>query len=151
LLTALNGQVELALLEVPTADHRQHASVPGIDCDERRRRPVCVRQPLVDRFLREPLNVEVDRCVDLESGPEDLSRSVIGNELLLDVLGEVGLATPRGRQAHLVGVRQLRLVRGQRVLTGDQVLVDHEAEDSRAAQARTPRVLDRVERTRACR
>ena len=52
LALALHGEVELALVEVLAADHREHVAGARVDRDERGRRPLRVGQPLVDRLPR---------------------------------------------------------------------------------------------------
>ena len=92
------------------ADHREHLPVPGVDRDERRLRAVRLRvSHLSIASRRELLEAEVDRRVHLEPAAEHLAGSVVVDELLLDVLGEVLAPGPlRPRQVDVVGAREQR-------------------------------------------
>jgi hypothetical protein len=151
LALALDREVELALVEVPSADHCEDAPVPRIHRHERRRRPVLVGQPLSNRVLGESLQLEVDGRIDLQAVAEYGPRPVVGHELLLDVLGEVRLVALPGRQVDVLRLRQRDPVRLDGVGPRDEALLDHEVEDGGAAEAGAGGVLDRIERARACR
>ena len=60
----LRGEVELALAEVPSPDHCDHAAVARVDRDERGSRPFGIGEPLRDRAPRRLLQREVDRRRD---------------------------------------------------------------------------------------
>ena len=89
LTLALDGEVELALGEVATAVHREHATVARVDGHERRRRAVVLGQPLRDRLARESLETEVDGRADAHAAAEDPRGAERVDELLLHVVREV--------------------------------------------------------------
>ena len=101
---ALDREVELALRG---SSCRRSSRAPGrtrVDGDERRRGPSCWSATC--RSPRAPASAaEVDRRVHLEAAAEDLARAVVGDQLLLHVLGEVLRRAARTRQAYVVGAR----------------------------------------------
>ena len=70
---ALDGEVELALVEVVAADHREHGAVARVDRDERRRRARPGRQPLRRSPRARASGAEVDRRRHLQAAAEDLA------------------------------------------------------------------------------
>ena len=141
---ALDGEVELALREARAADHREHPPVPGIDGDERRLRPVLLRQPLVDRIAGELLEAQVDGRVDLETAAEHLAGSVVRDELSLHVLGKVLGRPANPGQVNLVGAGQRPAARRLELLAGDQALAEHQREHRVSPLTRRGRARDRV-------
>src|SRR5581483_6395370 len=147
LALALDGEVELALVEVPPAEHGQHAPVAWIDGDERRRRAARVGQPLGDRVARDLLQVEVDGRAYAQAAAEDPSRPVPVDEQLLHVAGEVGcrrVGRERAREPDALRRRQRGRVGGPQLRRRDVLELEYVLEDVPAARLREARVRDRV-------
>ena len=100
----LRGQVELALAEVPSSEHRLDRARVGLDRDECGRRPVGVAQDTLDRRARELLELEVDRRRHLEPAAEDAPCAVLLDELVLDVVDEVLSRALGPGKPHVLGV-----------------------------------------------
>jgi hypothetical protein len=106
-------------VEAAPADHGEDAAVTRIDGDERCGRAVLFGQPLLDRLLGESLDLEVDRGVDLQPCAKDGSGPVVGEQLLLHVLGEVGLAALPGGQLNVLRLGEPHVVCLDGILPGD--------------------------------
>ena len=104
----LRGEVELALAEVGAADHRLHRTVARVDRDESGRRAVGVREHALDRLRRLLLQLQVDRGRHLEPTAEDAVGAELRDELILDVVDEVGREVTGAREAHVLRRRQRR-------------------------------------------
>ena len=141
---ALDGEVELALLEAPPPVHRQHAPVARVDGDERRRRPALRRQPLRDRLSRDVLQVEVDRRAHLQAAAEHAARAVLVDEELLDVVREVRSRPLAAGQVDVLGAGKGGREREPVLVVRDVSLLVHVREHACATLAREPGVGDRV-------
>ena len=75
---ALHREVELAVVVVPPADHREHRAGVRVDRHERRRAGrSAAGSHLFDRLHRELLQLEVDRRHDVQAAAVDLLRAVV--------------------------------------------------------------------------
>ena len=143
--------IELRLVVGASADPGEDLAGSRVDRDQRRlRRPelaaapleqvVHLRQATAHRVLRQPLQMQVERRVDVDARDPDVHRSRL--QILRDVVDEIrslGFERPR------VGDERL----GHRLigdLRGDEAFVAHRAEDDvaalRAAFERTERRVD---------
>ncbi len=145
LALTLRCQVELAVVVVAAADHRQHRTGVRVECDERRSRPDRRRQLLRDRLACELLQSEVDRRRHAQVGAVHIPRATRSHELVGDVVREVGRGRAlRRRQADVLRLRHRRLDRARVLLRGDVVLVEHLPEHQVPTGARELRMSHRV-------
>ena len=89
LAARLSREIELQLGEVLASDHRLDRAVARVDRDERPRRADPV-ELLAHGLARGALHAQVDRRVHAQAAAVRTLLAVAGDELLLDVLGEVG-------------------------------------------------------------
>ena len=144
LSSCLGGEVELALAEVPAPEHRLDRSGLRVDCDERRRRPVRIREHLLDRLASELLELEVDGRRHLEAAAEDTAGAVFLDELVLDVVDEVLRRPLCAGEVDVLRVGERRRVGPPEVAPRDLPLVEHGREDVPSALLRARRVGDGV-------
>ena len=100
LALTLRREVELVLVVIRAADHREYRAgvVLRVDRHERDRRVDAVRrQHRRDRLARDVLQVHVERRLDLEPVVEDLARRGRALELVLHVVREVRRLRALGR------------------------------------------------------
>ena len=141
----LHGEVELALAEVPAADHRQDRAVARIERDERGRRPELVVEPLGDRAPRDALEPEVDRRRHAQPAAEDAARVEAVDQLLLDVVREVRRDDRlHGRWADVLALGQRRGRRDEQVAAVDLPLLEEVAQHEVSPRPRGSRVRERV-------
>jgi hypothetical protein len=142
LAAALGGEVELGLLVAGAGDHRPNPAVAGVDRDQRRRGVGRVRQRTAHRFQPDLLQAEVDRGVDLEAAAADQLGAVLGDQLVFDVVEEVGLLV---FEVALGDVEPEALpLRRLRPLGRGVALLGHLPQHLVAARFRRARVEDRV-------
>ena len=141
---SLNGEVELALVEVAPAEHRQHAAVARVGGDERGRGAAVRGQPLRDRLPRDLLQVEVDRRPDLEAAAERPPGAVLVDQQLLHVVREVLRRALAPGQVHVLGAGERGCQREAVLVARDVLLAEHVREHARPPLARQARMRDRV-------
>ena len=144
LALALDREVELALVEVASAEHGEHAAVARVDGDEGCRRPTVRGQPLRDRLPRDLLQVEIDRRPDLEPAAERPPGSVLVDEQLLDVVREVLRGALAPRQVHVLGAGERSREREPVLVARDVLLVEHVPEHARPPLPCQARVGNRI-------
>ena len=148
----LRGEVELALPEVPPAEHRLHGA--GRE-DRSRREPRPGRRgcrrtfSIAARGLQ--LELHVDRRRDLQPAAEHPPGSVVRDELVLHVVDEVRRRPLRAREPDVLGHGKLGLVGAPVLAPGDLPLLEHHREhvpppEDRAARVRGGVVERRIRR-----
>ena len=152
LALALGREVELVLVVVGTADHREHRAgiVLGVDRDERDRGVDAVLgQHRGDRLARDLLQVDVEGRRHLQAAAEGLLRPELVDKLILDVVREVGGRVALGRRqsdvprvGHRIDERVHELALGEIALCVQ--LPQHQV----AAGPRQVRMRDRVPEAR---
>ena len=136
----LRGEVELALSEVPSAEHRLHLARARVDRNERGRRAVGVPEHVLDGRARLQLEAEVDRGCDLEPTAEHLARPVAGDELVRDVVHEVRRRALRSGESDVLRHGQFGLGRALVLALRDFPLLEHHREHVSTSQRRAPRI-----------
>ena len=144
LTLGLRREVELALAEVPPAEHRPHRTRAWIDRDERGRGAIGIPKNRLDRRSRFQLEVEVDRRRDLESAAEHATGAVACDELVLHVVDEVRRRSLCAGKPDVVEDGKISLVRPLELAPGDLSLIEHHPEHVAPTQRCAPRVDRRV-------
>ena len=142
LAMALGGEVELAGGVVGAGDHRPDVAVAGVDRDQRRGRVGRVGQGRAQRLEADPLQVGIDRRLDLEPAAANGVDPVLVDQLVLDVVEEVGLAVLEVALGD-VQSKAAALRRQGTVVVGEAELV-HLAQHLVAPRLGQGRVEDRV-------
>ena len=152
LTLALRREVELALVVVLAAHHREHGAGARVERDERRGRARRGGKRRRDRVPRHLLQVHVEGRRHLQAAAEGLPRAEALHELVLHVVREVGgLEALRRGQRHLRRVRH-RIDARVHVLAPGQVALDVElAEDDVPPELGGGGVSDRVPEARVLR
>ena len=141
LTVGIGGEVELGGRGVGLRrGHGDDVAVGGVDRDQRPRRPAVV--VVGDRLLGGGLELGVDRRMDLEAAVSHRVHPVLVDQLLGDVVEEVGLAD--GLVLAAAVEPQPRLERLLVVLLGDVSLPRHRLEHVVAPLHRPLRVQERV-------
>ena len=142
LAVPLGGEVVLAGLVGAAGGHREDVAVGRVDRDHRGRRVGRVGKLAGDRLPSGRLEVRVEGGVDLQPALADRVDAVVGDQLVLDVVEEVGLADA----AVGVGAVQLQrpLVALDSPVLRDVAELGHLLNHLVAALLRTDRVEQRV-------
>src|SRR5207244_10477406 len=111
----LDGEIELTLAEVVAAVHGDDLAGAWTNRDERGRRTSRRGQHRFDRPPREALQTKVDRGLHVEAAAENAACPVLRDQLLLDVVREVGRGSLDAREPDILGTRKRRAVRAPKV------------------------------------
>ena len=139
---ALGRQVERALVEVRSADHRPDAARLVVERHQRHARPDAGEAG--DRLLGGLLVGEVERGADPQASAEGGSGAVAVDELLLYPGGEIRDLADLVRWPDLRFTRQRLLAELVEVALADVVLLLHPKQHEVAALERGSRVTDRA-------
>ena len=106
LALALDGQVELAFVEIVAAVHGEYFPGSRPDRDESRGWSIRIGQNGLDRLPRESLETQVDRRLDVQAAAEYSARPVFRDQLLLHVVREVRRRALDAGKTHVLRARQ---------------------------------------------